>query len=266
MYIEVLVRLRVTRKPEIGTSSILGVCVMPRSLPSACAPDGFSDDVNMRTEIHYGGVVYRHEVFEEYQVDVLGQKPGTAIYRNCPTMVHHLSRLLESQLKFHNCNTMSYNNDPAAFLAVKASVLTISHRYEDIEAETSRIDMKMAYGADYGPAFAKMNISPYFHGYIRNGCMAWQEAPACSVFMQGRGVDRLNEDPFNSSLIGNTHRCDIPFSWRECSDDGRLGRLAFLPFTSSTFRTFANRSNRTFFSSRYLANIIYTPTRKSTCF
>lgn len=87
------------------------------------------------------------------------------------------------------------------------------------------MDMKMAYGAEYGPAFAKMGIEPYFHGYIRNGCMAWQEAPACSLYMQGRGIDRPNGDPFTSSLIGNTHRCDIPFTWRECANDGRLGRF-----------------------------------------
>jgi hypothetical protein len=48
--------------------------------------------------------------------------------------------------------------------------------------------------------------------------------------MQGTGVERPNGDPFSSSLIGNTHRCDIPFTRRECGDDGRLGRLAFFTF------------------------------------
>ena len=214
-------------QPEIGTTNILGVRVMPRKLPVACVPEGFSDDVNMRTEIHHGGIVYRHEVFEDYQTHVLGQKPGTNLHRNCPTMVHHLTQLLGKQLQFHNCNTMSYNDDPSAFLAVKASIVTIAHRYEAISEETSKVDMKMAYGAEYGPAFAKLGISPYFHGYVRNGCMAWQEAPACSVYMQGRGIERPNGDPFTSSLIGNTHPCDIPFTWRECVDDGRLGRFAF---------------------------------------
>ena len=40
---------------------------------------------------------------------------------------------------------MRYNDDPSAFLAVKASVVTISHRYEALDDETSRVDMKMAY-------------------------------------------------------------------------------------------------------------------------
>ena len=214
-------------QPELGNKCILGVRVAPRRFPVACVPHGFSDDVNMRTEIHYGGVVYRHEVFEAYQTDVLGQKPGTSLHRNCPTIVHHLTKLLSNQLKFHNCNVMKYNDDPAAFLAVKASIITVAHKYEDLENEMSKVDMKMAYGAEYGPAFAKMGISPYFHGYIRNGCMAWQEAPACSLYMQGRGIERENGDPFTSSLIGNTHRCDIPFTWHECSENGRLGRFAF---------------------------------------
>jgi len=146
-------------------------------------PTGFSDDVNMRTKIHYGGIVYRHEVFEEYQVDVLGHNPGTALHMNCFTMVHRLTRILNKQMQFHNCNTLSYNDDPSGFLVVKASIVTIAHRYGVLSEETSKVDTKMAYGAEYGPAFAKMGISPYFHGYIRNGCMygllTWQEAPAC---------------------------------------------------------------------------------------
>jgi hypothetical protein len=199
-------------EPEIGTTNILDVRVMPRKLPVACVPEGFSDDVNMRTEIHYDGIVYRHEVFEDYQTHVLGQKPETKLHRNCPTMVHNLMQLLDEQLQFHNCNTMRYNDDPFAFLAVKASIVTIAHKYETISEETIKVDMKMAYGAEYGPTFAKLGISPYFHGYIRNGCMAWQEAPACYVYMQGRCIERPNGESFTSSLIGNMHRCDIPFT------------------------------------------------------
>ncbi len=110
---------------------------MPARLPSMCVPEGFSKDVNMRTEIYNGGIVYRHVVFKQFQTDVLGQKPGTKIHRECPTMVHHLTRLLNNQLKFHNCNNMLYNDDPSAFLAVKASVVTVAHRYESLDDETS---------------------------------------------------------------------------------------------------------------------------------
>jgi hypothetical protein len=62
---------------EIGKETILGVRIMPARFPSNCVPEGFSKDVNMRTEIYIGGIVYRHEVFEQFQADVLGQKPGT---------------------------------------------------------------------------------------------------------------------------------------------------------------------------------------------
>jgi hypothetical protein len=63
---------------------------------------------------------------------------------------------------------MLYNDDPSAFLAVKASIVTVAHRHESLSDEVSKVDMKMAYGAEYGTAFAKMGILPYFHGYIRN--------------------------------------------------------------------------------------------------
>ena len=67
-------------QPEIGKETILGVRVMAARFPSKCVPEGFSQDVNMRTEIYNGGIVYRHEVFEQFQIDVLGQKPGTKIF------------------------------------------------------------------------------------------------------------------------------------------------------------------------------------------
>ena len=92
---------------------------MPSRFPSNCVPEDFSKYVNIRTEIYNGGIVYRHELFEQFQVDVLGQKPGTKIHRECPTMFHHLTRvLLNDQLKFHNCNNTMYNDEPSAFLAV----------------------------------------------------------------------------------------------------------------------------------------------------
>ncbi len=56
---------------------------------------------------------------------------------------------------------------------VPSGIVTVPLRYDALPDEVSKVDMKMAYGAEYGLAFAKMGISPYFYGYIRNGCMAW---------------------------------------------------------------------------------------------
>ena len=217
---------------ELGKDSIISVKYMIKRVPPACVPDGYLDDPNMRIEVFHNGVAYRHTAFEAFQLDVLQQKPGSIMWRECPNYIKHIQHKLLRQLEFHNCYRMSYDDDPAAFLACKACMITIAHRYDDLENETSKIDMKMAYGAEYGPAFAKMNLSNFFHGYVRNACMPWMQAAAFESFMKLEYAQsdprclRTTSEPFKYSLIGNSFPCDVPFTWYSCTES-QLGRYGF---------------------------------------
>ena len=160
---------------------------------------------------------------------------------------------------------MSYNDDPSAFLAVKASIVTVAHRYENLSEEASRVDMKMAYGAEYGPAFAKMGISPYFHGYVRSGCMAWQEAPRvrCTCKAEVSSVRTATRSHLLSLviIIGVIYRSS---GANAATTVGSAGSRS-LPFTSLTSPNYVNRSGPTFSSSTCFPNGIITPRRPATC-